>query len=356
MREPARFRCQPGLAGRWAAGDRPPTFPATTRKLRRHRCSGPGLGADDYLGRTAEPHVTAVHLNRERVREPDQRARARRPGDGRVHQVGDAEEVGDERVGGLLVQILRRCGLFDPAPVDHRDPVAHRERFFLVVGHVDEGDADLRLQLLQLDLELAPQLGVECAERLVEQQHCRLQYQRAGQGDPLLLAAGKLARLAAPVVRELHEFERLADPALDLIPAHPGAAEPERHVVKDPKVRKEGVALEDRVDRALARRRPGDVVAVEEDPARRWCLEPRDHSQRRGLPAARGSEQGEEPARRDLEVNRVDSHDGSELLGERDEAELAGAWPLRQARYRTLAPWPARMYRIDCRASHVPTA
>ena len=100
--------------------------------------------------------------------------------------------------------------------VDHGDPVAHRERLFLVVGHVHERDADLRLQLLQLHLQLAPQLGVEGAERLVEQQHRGLEHQGAGQGDALLLPAGELAGLARRVARQLHELQRLADAPPDL--------------------------------------------------------------------------------------------------------------------------------------------
>jgi hypothetical protein len=39
---------------------------------------------------------------------------------------------------------------------------------------------------------MPPQLGVEVGQRLVEQQDLRLQHQRAGDGDALLLAAGEL--------------------------------------------------------------------------------------------------------------------------------------------------------------------
>ena len=59
------------------------------------------------------------------------------------------------------------------AVVEDRDPVAHGQRLLLVVGDEHEGDADLALDLLQLDLHLPAQLEVERAERLVEQQHLR---------------------------------------------------------------------------------------------------------------------------------------------------------------------------------------
>ena len=48
-----------------------------------------------------------------------------------------------------------------------------RERLGLGVGHENERDADIALQAYQLDLHLLAQLGVERAQRLVEQQQTR---------------------------------------------------------------------------------------------------------------------------------------------------------------------------------------
>ena len=79
------------------------------------------------------------------------------------------------------------------------------------MGDVDEGDADLGLDALELQLHLAAQLEVEGAERLVEQQHLGVVDQRAGDGDALLLAAGELVRLALGEVAELDEVEHVAD-------------------------------------------------------------------------------------------------------------------------------------------------
>jgi hypothetical protein len=41
-------------------------------------------------------------------------------------------------VAGPLVDARRAADLLDPAPVEDREAVAHRERLLLVVGHVDE--------------------------------------------------------------------------------------------------------------------------------------------------------------------------------------------------------------------------
>ena len=76
--------------------------------------------------------------------------------------------------------------------------------------------ADLGLDPLELDLHRPAQLEVERAERLVEQQHLGAVDQRAGQGDPLLLAAGELGRLLARLALELDQLEHLAHLAVDV--------------------------------------------------------------------------------------------------------------------------------------------
>ena len=81
---------------------------------------------------------------------------------------------------------------------------------------VHEGEADLELDPLELELHLPAQLEVERAERLVEQQHLGPVDERAGQRDPLLLAAGELRWLALRVVAELDQLERLGHLRLDL--------------------------------------------------------------------------------------------------------------------------------------------
>ena len=111
-------------------------------------------------------------------------------------QVGLAEEVRHERRRGVLVELAGRAHLLDHAVVHHRDGVGHGHGLLLVVGDVHEGDADLGLDPLELDLHLPAQLEVQRAQRLVEQQHAGLVDQGAAERDPLLLAAGELGGLA----------------------------------------------------------------------------------------------------------------------------------------------------------------
>ncbi len=88
--------------------------------------------------------------------------------------------------------------------------VDHRHRLLLVVRDVDERRADVAMDLRELDLEPLAELEVERAERLVEQQHGRAVDERARDRDPLLLAAGELAR--QPVAELLEPDEPRAPP------------------------------------------------------------------------------------------------------------------------------------------------
>ena len=72
----------------------------------------------------------------------------------------------------MLVDLPGRAELLHDPVVHDRDAVGHRERLALIMCDVDEGDADLPLDPLQLDLHGLPQLEVEGAEWLVKQE-CR---------------------------------------------------------------------------------------------------------------------------------------------------------------------------------------
>ena len=114
---------------------------------------------------------------------------------GAVEHVGRSDEVGDEAVGRVLVDVARLADLFDAPVVEHREPVAQRQRLVLVVGDDDERDADFALDRLQFDLHLFAQLEIQRAERLVEQQHPRPPDQGARQRHALTLAARQLLRV-----------------------------------------------------------------------------------------------------------------------------------------------------------------
>jgi hypothetical protein len=203
------------------------------------------------------------------------------------------------------------------------EAVGHRQRLLLVVRDVEEGDSDLLLERLQLDLQRLAELRVEGSERLVEEQHGRVEDERPSQSDALLLAAGELRGLAPLVSRELHELERLSDALADLglRPLRPLQAEGD--VVEDVQVREEGVVLEDGVHVAVVRRRVRDVGAVQENLTGGRLLEAGDHAQGRGLPAPGRPEQREELAARHVQVDAVDSGHLGELLRQLAQFDFA---------------------------------
>ena len=132
-----------------------------------------------------------------------------------------ADEAEDEGRGRRVVDLVGRADLLDAALVEDDDPVGELERLVLVVGDEDGGVAGLVVDLAQPAAQLLAHLGVERAEGLVEQQHPRLDRERAGERDALALAAGELAGIAPGEAAELDEIEELADAAVDL-GARPG--------------------------------------------------------------------------------------------------------------------------------------
>src|SRR6185437_12682669 len=114
-----------------------------------------------------------------------------------LEHVGDADEPRHEISSRLLIYLDRGSELLDLAAVEDGEAVAHRQRLLLVVGDVDEGDPDLALDPLELELHLLAKLGVERAQGLIEEEYLGLVEDRPGQRDPLALAAGQLHRLAS---------------------------------------------------------------------------------------------------------------------------------------------------------------
>ena len=231
-----------------------------------------------------------------------------------LEHVGDTDEPGDEARRRALVDVGRRAHLFDAAAIEHREAIAHRERFFLVVRDVDEGEPDLSLDLLQLDLHRLTELQVERAQRLVEQQNLRPHHQGTRERDPLSLTAGELSRLPVAVFREAHHLQSILDEPAPLGPGNLPHHEAVADVVGDGHMREQRVILEHRVDLALVWSEAGDVVAAQRDPAGGRCLEPRDHAEARGLPGSGRPEHREELPFADLQVHPVHRDNVAEPL------------------------------------------
>ena len=134
--------------------------------------------------------------------------------------------------------------------------------------------------------KLAPQLGVEARQRLVEQEGRRVGDQRARQRDPLRFAARALVRHLVEQVGDPHHLGDFAHALRPLARRHLLHAQPELDVLRHRLVRKQRVALEHHAEAAVARLEVVDDAPVDADLAGGRILEPGDHAQRRGLAAA----------------------------------------------------------------------
>ena len=95
--------------------------------------------------------------------------------------VGFADEGGDEGAGRVVVDRPAGAHLLDHAARHHADPVGHGQRFALIVGDVDEGDAGALLDRAQFGAHVLAQLQVERGQRLVEQQGPRVRPRARGR-------------------------------------------------------------------------------------------------------------------------------------------------------------------------------
>ena len=137
-------------------------------------------------------------------------------GDGAGQAVHVAQELVDERGRRMVVDLLGRADLLDMAVAHHHHPVGELKRLLLVVGDEDRGQAHLVVQPPQPAPQLLAHLCIQRAERLVEQQHARLDRQRPGQRHPLPLAARELGGVAVCEAVELNELQEAHDPPAEL--------------------------------------------------------------------------------------------------------------------------------------------
>ena len=227
-----------------------------------------------------------------------------------VKQIHVTEELVDERRRGMVVDLLRRTDLLDAALVHDHHPVGHFERFVLVVGDEDAGDVHLVVQAAQPAPQLLAHLGVECAERFVEQQYAGFDRERAGKRDALTLSARQLVRIAVGQPVELYQLEQLVHLAANLrlagalgARAHPQA---EGHVLEDRHVAEQRVVLEHETYLAIAHMAVGGVFAMKQDLPGIDGFEAGDHSQQRGLSAPGGPEQRQQLAGAHLQAHVVE--------------------------------------------------
>ena len=242
-----------------------------------------------------------------------------------------ADEVRDERVGRMREQFVRRRELHESPGVEDRDAIRHLHRLVDVVAHEQDRLAQLLLHPQELVLDHLAIDGIERGERLVHQQHRRIDRQRARDTDPLRLAAGELVRIAVDELtrrQRQHRQELLGASAPSARiptekPRHDADILGDRHVRKKPDLLDhvaDAAAQLDRVDGIGVAARDEDLAGGRRD-------EPVDHAQRRRLAATGRTEQHARFAFAHLEAHAVDGRHAP-LRGRIDScaAIRAGSW------------------------------
>ena len=195
------------------------------------------------------------------------------------------------------------------------------------------------MQFREFRAHVHAQPGVEVRQRLVHQECGRIAHHRPPEGDPLALATGELPGLAVQQVLDFERPGRVTDrraQGLELAATsgHQGAQQrkafPEtqiahqercRQVLAHGQVRVERVRLEHHGEVATARSYVVDHHFVDFHVARGLRLEPRDDPQGRRLPAAGGTDQGQELTVGDVEIDAVEDPRVAEGLGDSPESD-----------------------------------
>ena len=242
-----------------------------------------------------------------------------------------ADEVLDERVRRVHQELGRRRELRQvPALLHDGDPVAHLDRLVDVVRDEDDRLADLALEAQELVLQAFAVDRVDRPERLVHQHQRRVDGERTRHADPLALPPGELGRVAITRLRgvERDELEQLVDATGDprLVPAE--QARDGRDVLADGQMGEEPDLLDRVADLAAQLGRPAlpDAAPVEQDVAVRDLDHPVDHPHRGRLPAARGTDEDADLARRNRQREVLDGRLGGTgvALGDAAEFECRG--------------------------------
>ena len=175
------------------------------------------------------------------------------------------------------------------------------------MGHIDEGNAHLLLDTLQLDLHILPQAQVQRAQGLVQQQDLGSVHQRPGDGHPLLLAAGQLGDFPVLKALQTHHTQHFRHALLDFLGRHLGDPQAKGDVLKHVQMREQRILLEHRVDLPLMRRDIINPHTVKGDVSRRGRRETADNPQRCGLSTAAGAQKCEEFRIVDIQIDVIEN-------------------------------------------------
>ena len=178
------------------------------------------------------------------------------------------------------------------------------------MGYKDSCYAGFRLDPADFLTRLQAQAGIQVGQWFVQQKDPRPFDQGPGNGNPLLLAAGKFTWPAVHQLVDLHQPGRFQSLLVHLgfrqflCPFQ--ILQRECDVLPDRQVRIQGITLEDHPDAAVFRRQLSHVIIPEENPPPGRLFQTADHVQCRGLAAAGRTQEPDQLAVRYFKIKIID--------------------------------------------------
>ena len=217
-----------------------------------------------------------------------------------------ADKARHEQVGWTVVDFLRAAELAYLAILHHGNQRAERHGLDLIVRHVHDAGLEPLVQLFDLVPHLYPELGIEIGQRLVEQEQSRIACDRPAHGYALTLPARELARFAVEQLIHLQNLGHAADDLGLLVLGYLAHFQSEGNVLPHGHGRVQSIGLEHHRNIAILRAQIVHHATADPDFARRGGIESRDHIEQSGFSAARRSNQDQELAGLDLDVDPLE--------------------------------------------------
>ena len=204
-------------------------------------------------------------------------------------------------------QLLRRLVLLDLAVIDEDDAVGHLTGEAHFVGDHQHGDAGVG-QLLHQFQNLAHHFGVEGAGGLVEQDHVRVHGKGTGNGNTLLLTAGKALGVGIGLVGQAHAGQQLVGlvgNGLLILELEQGGGQ--LQIFLHGQVGEQVEVLEHHTHLLAHSVDVGFIHlgALKFDAAGGWDLQPVQAAQKGGFAAARGADQADHIAAVNINIDAL---------------------------------------------------
>ena len=173
----------------------------------------------------------------------------------------------------------------------------------------NQGGLPLGPKALQQIHDLAAGMGVQISRRLVRQKHFRLIHQGAGDGHPLLFAAGKFRGLMLHPRSQPHAIQQVPRPYFRLIVRQARHAGRQADIFQSRQLGQKVVGLKDKADPAIAEMGEfvfaisGNILPAKNNLTGIGHVQAADQMQQGAFPGSGRTAQGHEIAAQNLQIH-----------------------------------------------------